>query len=362
MLPEFAPGGMERLVVLLAQDATEHGDSVTVASGPGAWVEKVVAAGAQHMALPATSRGTAVAMGAATARLARGIRRLRPDVVHSHNVRATALARVALLGARHRAALVPTIHGVAPGEYRAACRVLRPAARRVIACAPAVARSLHAAGFPEERIDVITNGAALRPAGPGRQAALRRSLGLGQAPLVVGIGRLVEQKNWPVFIEAAGRLNGPSFAVAGEGPLRQPLVSLARRRGSPVRFLGAVDDVAALVGLAACVVSTSAWEGLPLALLEALSLGAPVVATAVDGLADLVPPEAALLVPPGDPVAVSAAVSRILADDELAASLRAAALAAARAWRPERMLGQYRGAYRAAVAGEPRWVLPAPGS
>jgi glycosyltransferase involved in cell wall biosynthesis len=172
----------------------------------------------------------------------------------------------------------------------------------------------------------------------------------------VGIGRLTEQKNWPVFIEAASRLDGPYFAIAGEGPLRQQLAGLASRRGSPVRLLGVVDDISALVGIAACVVSTSTWEGLPLALLEALSLGAPVVATAVDGVTDLVPPGAALLVPPGDPVTVSAAISRVLSDENLAASLRAAALDAAVAWRPERMLSQYRRAYQAAAAGKPRWA------
>lgn len=356
VLPGLAPGGMERLVVQLARDAAGHGDSVAVASGPGAWVEQVAAAGAEHIALPVTSRGTAAAMAVATARLARGMRRLRPDVVHSHNVRATALARLALLVSRHHAALVPTLHGLDPGDYRAARRVLSPTARRVIACAPAVARSLHAAGFPADRIDVIINGAALRPADPSRRAAMRESLALGQAPLVLGIGRLAEQKNWPVFIEAAARLNGPCFAVAGDGPLRPRLTSLAGRRGSPVRFLGAVDDIAALIGIASCVVSTSSWEGLPLSLLEALSLGVPVVATADGGLTDLVPAEALLLVPPGDPAGVSAAISRVLTEDGLAASLRAAALAAAPAWRPERMLSQYRGAYRAALAGQGSWA------
>ena len=172
----------------------------------------------------------------------------------------------------------------------------------------------------------------------------------------MGIGRLTEQKNWPVFIEAASRLNGPAFAIAGEGPLRQQLAGLASRHANPVRFLGVVDDISALIGIASCVVSTSSWEGLPLALLEALSLGAPVVATAVDGITDLVPPGAALLVPAGDPAAVSAAISRVLSDDNLAASLRAAALDAAVAWRPERMLSQYRSAYQAAAAGKPRWV------
>jgi glycosyltransferase involved in cell wall biosynthesis len=319
-------------------------------------VDKATAAGAEHFALPATSRGAVADMASVVALLGRGIRKLRPHVVHSHNVRATALARLALLTARHQATLVPTLHGVDPREYRAANRTFSLTTRRVIACAPAVARSLQAAGFPGDRIDVITNGAALLPADYERQGNLRESLALGPGPLVVGIGRLTKQKNWPVFIEAASRLSEPAFAIAGEGPLRQQLAGLTSRHGSPVRFLGVVDDIPALIGIASCVVSTSAWEGLPLALLEALSLGAPVVATAVDGIADLVPPGAALLVPPGDPAAVSAAISRVLSDDSLAASLRDAALDAAAAWRPERMLSQYRGAYQAAAAGKPRWV------
>jgi glycosyltransferase involved in cell wall biosynthesis len=357
VLPSLAPpGGMEQLAIQLAGDAANRGDRVVIASAPGAWVVRAKAAGAEHFALPTTSRSAFANMAAAIALLEQDIRKLRPHVVHSHNVRATALARLALLAARHQAALVPTLHGIDPGDYRAASRILGLTARRVIACAPAVARSLRAAGFPGDRIDVITNGAALLPADDKRQMDLQQSLALGQRPLVVGIGRLVEQKNWPVFIEAANRLKEPYFAIAGDGPLRQQLTGLARQRGSPVRFLGGVDDIAALVGIASCVVSTSTWEGLPLTILEALSLGAPVVATAVDGIVDLVPSEAALLVPPGDSSAVVAAISRILSDDNLVASLRVAALDAATAWRPERMLSQYRSAYEAAATGKPQWV------
>ena len=276
--------------------------------------------------------------------------------MHSHNVRATALARAAIVLSRHRTVLVPTLHGLAPSDYAGASRVLRWTARRVIACAPSVARSLEAAGFPVARIDVITNGAALRPAGARRQADLRAALKLGSVPLVVGIGRLVEQKNWPMFIDAAASLEGAAFVVAGEGPLRQELTDLARRSGNRVRFLGMVDDVAALVGLASCVVSTSTWEGLPLTLLEALSLGAPVVATAVDGTTDLVPPSAALFVPPGDPTAVAEAISKILVDEDVAMQLRNNALIAAPSWSLDHMLDRYRSAYTAAWDDKPRWA------
>jgi glycosyltransferase involved in cell wall biosynthesis len=352
VLPSLDAGGMEHLVILLAADATKRGDSVQVASGPGAWVERVRQAGAEHIALPVTSRRGPSGAVTTTARLARCIRRSRPQVVHAHNVRATLLARLGLAAARHRAVLMTTLHGLAPADYGTAGRMLRLASR-VTACAPAVARSLRDGGFPADRIDVITNGAALQPAGPRRQADLRAALGLGPAPVVAGIGRLVPQKNWPAFITAAGLLPGPSYVVAGEGPLREELRGMAAASGGSVRFVGLVDDMAALVGLASCVVSTSAWEGLPLALLEALSLGAAVVATAVDGITDVIPPAAAVLVPPGDPGAIAEAISRVLTDANLTARLRREAQSAAAEWSPDRMLARYWQAYQAACAGEP---------
>jgi glycosyltransferase involved in cell wall biosynthesis len=160
--------------------------------------------------------------------------------------------------------------------------------------------------------------------------------------------------------QSAARLPPARVVVAGAGPLRLELESLARRSGDRVTFAGPVDDISALVEIASCVVSTSSWEGLPLALLEALSLGAPVVATAVDGVTDIVPPGAAVLVPPGDPVAIAAGISRILDDAEWSASLRRGALAASSAWHPDRMLHEYRLAYeRAATSRERAARVPA---
>jgi glycosyltransferase involved in cell wall biosynthesis len=346
----MAPGGMEQLVVALSADAVDRGDEVVVASGPGAWADRIDMAGAAHCALPATTRASAAKATAAVARLAKCVRQLRPHVVHAHNVRAAVMARLALATTRHGGALITTLHGVPPADYPAASRVLRSASPRVIACAPAVARSLRTSGFPAGRIDVVVNGAALRPASPERQERMRQILRVGAEPVVAGIGRLTAQKAWPVLIAAARQVQAVRFVVAGEGPLRDELESVARRSGDRVRFAGHIDDIAALVGIASCVVSSSAWEGLPLAVLEALSLGAPTVATAVDGVTDLVPPEAAVLVPPGDPVALGSAIRPILAGGPAAQSLRRNALAASGAWHPDRMLRGYRLAYQRAVA------------
>lgn len=353
VLPGLAPGGMEQLVIALSADASGRGDEVVVASGPGAWVGRLSMTGAAHYALPATARTSTAGAAAAVARLASCLRRFQPQVVHTHNVRAMVTARLAMAASLHHAALISTLHGMAPGDYPAASRILRAGAPRVIACAPAVARSLRAAGFPAARIDLIVNGAALLPAGPERQDCMRRKLRAGAEPLVAGIGRLAEQKNWPVLIAAARHVPSARFVVAGDGPLRDDLRRRASRVGGRVTFAGHVDDVAALVGIASCVVSVSNWEGLPLAVLEALSLGAPVVATAVDGVADLVPPAAAVLVPADDPVAVGAAISRILGDGEWSQTLRRNALAASRAWQPDQMLRGYRQAYQQAVSYRP---------
>jgi len=316
----------------------------------------VVAGGGRHVEVPLGRRSATATVGAA-ARLARVVRAARPDLVHAHNVRAALAAALALGGPLprpgRRPALLTTVHGLAASDYPGAARLLRLAGGRVIGCAPAVGRALLDAGFPPGRLDVITNGVAAPAPSDADLAAARRRFGLGGRPLVLGIGRLAAQKAWPTLIDAARRIEGADVVVAGDGPLRGKLVAAAAGGGGRVRFLGAVDDPAALLGLARCVVSTSTWEGLPLALLEALALGRPVVATAVGGIADLVPPGAAVLVPAGDPAAVAAAVNRVLADPGLAERLAGAARAASAAWTLDAMLAAYRERYAAAVSGRP---------
>jgi len=345
-------GGAERIVVQLAADAVRRGDAVTVASAGGPWVEQVRAAGARHELVPLDRRSAPATLRAA-GRLAAVLRRFRPEVVHAHNVRAALAAALALARPGRRPPLLTTLHGLAPTDYPAAARLLRLAGGPVVACAPAVGRSLLAAGFPASRLEVIANGVAVEPPSEAELAAMRRRLAVGSRPLAVGIGRLAAQKAWPTLIEAARSIEGADVLVAGDGPLRAELEAAAAAAGDRVRFVGPVEGPAALVGLARCVVSTSAWEGLPLALLEALALGAPVVATAVDGVTDVVPPDAALLVPAGDPAAVAAAVNRVLTEPGLAERLSRAARGASGAWALDTMLSRYRERYAACATVPP---------
>jgi glycosyltransferase involved in cell wall biosynthesis len=349
VVAELRHGGAERIVVELAADASRRGDVVMVASSGGPWVQQVVAAGADHAVVPLERRSPLVTLAAAR-RLAIVVRGFRPDIVHAHNVRAALAARLALAGSGRHPALLTTLHGLAPDDYDSAARLLRLAGGTVIACAPTVGRALLDAGFPAGRLDVVTNGVSVQAPSEGELESARRRFAIGDRPLVVGIGRLVDQKAWPALIEAARRLHDVDVLVAGDGPLRDRLEAAAANDGGLVRFVGAVEQPAALIGLASCVVSTSTWEGLPLALLEALTLGAPVVATRVGGIADLVPPEAALLVQPGDPAAVAAAVNRVLTEPDLAKRLSRRARAASSVWSLNAMLSGYRERYAARVS------------
>jgi glycosyltransferase involved in cell wall biosynthesis len=348
VVAELRPGGAERILLDLVEDARRHGDTVAVASAGGPWVARLDPA-VTHFDVPLRQRSTIATLAAA--RPLRGVLRgFQPDVVHAHNLRATVAVAAARTTVVSRPRLLTTLHGLAPPDYASAARLLRMAGGRVVACAPAVARSLQAAGFPASGIEVIVNGAALRPPPVGRVDALRARLRVGDRPLVVGIGRLAPQKSWATLVEAMRRVDGADAVVAGEGPMREALEEVAAAAGGRVRFVGAVDDVASLLQLADCVVSTSTWEGLPLSLLEALSLGCPVVATAVDGVRDIVPADAAVLVPPHNPEAVATAIGRVLHDRSLANRLSLAARATASAWTPERMVASYRACYAAICA------------
>jgi glycosyltransferase involved in cell wall biosynthesis len=122
----------------------------------------------------------------------------------------------------------------------------------------------------------------------------------------------------------------PRVVIAGEGPLLGRLRDQAASLGVDAEFLGHRDDVPAL--LAACDVFAlpSTWEGQPLAVQEALLAGAAIVATKVGGVPDLVGPQAAYLVRPGDAAELAAGVRAVLTSRSLAARLRAAAARRAR--------------------------------
>ena len=106
------------------------------------------------------------------------------------------------------------------------------------------------------------------------------------------------------------------LAILGDGPLRAELEALVDRRGlgDRVRFAGFIPDVRPVIASADALVLASHREGLARSVMEALSLGVPVIASTARGNAELVGPDRGILVPVGDPRALATAMDRLIAD------------------------------------------------
>ncbi|MEP6760571.1 MAG: glycosyltransferase family 4 protein [Sporichthyaceae bacterium] len=327
-------GGVGRHVAALAAGLVGAGHDVLVV-GPAATETAFgfVTAGATFRACEVSDRPRPGGDLVAVARL-RGLLR-GADVVHAHGLRAGGLAALALRTRRARPALVVTLHnallagGAVALAYRALERLVARGAAVVLAVSADLEKRMRGLGARRVGHAVVPAPRADRSM---RDPAMTRSELGGDGPLVVTVGRLAEQKGLPLLLEAIGLLRGrspaPLFVLAGEGPLEE----MVRRRISdedlPVRLLGRRDDVADLLAAADLVVVPSSWEGQPLVVQEALRAGAPLVATAVGGIPDLVG-DAAVLVPYGDPAALADAIAKLLDDpagrDWLAATARARA-------------------------------------
>jgi len=263
--------------------------------------------------------------------LFRLMRRERPDIVHTHTAKAGALGRVAA-----RLAGVPvvvhTFHGsVFDGYFGPSVarffqwieRILALGTDTIVAVSERVAADLAERKIaPRKKIEVVPLGLELGRFQDvqQRRGELRRELGVPpRAPLVGSVGRLVAIKDLGTLLRSMVQLSATQpdsiLLVVGDGPDRPALEMEAERLGlgSRARFLGFRDDLERIYADLDVAVNCSLNEGTPVALIEAMASGVPVLATAVGGTPDLLE-EGRLgrLVPPGDPNALACALAESL--------------------------------------------------
>lgn len=204
-------------------------------------------------------------------RLARTLRAIAPDVVHAHASKAAAM--ISLIRPWLPCPAAVTVHSVK--RNTSVYRAFDP----VIAVSEGVARSLH-----NVTATVIYNGRTLTPLTP--QPSPVRS-----PAKVLMIARLVDVKRVDLALQAIATTQHIELNIAGEGPLRQHLESLAHHLGiaERVHFLGFRDDIPDLIKSADAVLISSDREGFPLAMVETLLLGKPVVSTRVAGAVEFLP-------------------------------------------------------------------------
>ena len=377
LIDSLAAGGAERSLAALAPAYAERDLRLTVG-----YLHERPGVRAELEAAGATVRPLAGPWGMAGAvRRARGLlAATRPDLVHTTLFEADLVGRAAAGRVPVVTSLVNDAYGAtqagAPGMARwklGAARLLDAASARRVARFHAISghvAELLAARLrlPRERIEVVPRGrdpVALGTRSTARRAAARAALGVEPgAPLLLAAARHEHQKGLDVLLAAfpavAEAAPGARLAVAGRDGNQTPRLRAAAERsglGGAVRFLGARGDVAELLCAADVFVVPSRWEGFGSVLLEAMALEAPIVASDLPAVREVVGDDA-LLVPPDRPDALAAAVTAALADPDGAA--RRAARARERflaTFTIDRVADGMAGFYRRALAGRAR---PAP--
>jgi len=327
MITELRPAGAERSLYELATRLDpDRFDVRVVALRGGQVADWLVEAGIRTDVLGVRGRWDVFKLG----RLAKLLRRERADILHTHLFHADLAGRA---GAS-LAAVPNLVHTVctAEGRFRpwhfAFARFFAGRCRRIICVSPSVlAAHSRRSGLPGQYYTLIPNGIDVGAYARNDEArtTLRRQWGVApDQPVAAFVGRLAEEKGIETLLSVvshmASRGQGLHVVVAGDGPLRNVVENYAAHGegGESCHVLGHVDNVRDVLSAADMFITTSRWEGMPLAVIEAMAASLPIVGTDVAGTRDAIQGnKAGLLVPADDVVALADTVERLATNADL---------------------------------------------
>lgn len=335
-------GGIGRHVSALVSEVVERGGNPQVFGPETTRAFGFEARGATFHPLEVPSRAASVNLFLKSSELTRLLG--GTDLVHAHGLRAGAVAGRAARRAGVAARIV-TIHNAVLDRKgaRAALAWLgdrllaRQFSVRICVSNDLARLAMKANPSNAGSVRVIPVGSDVGPMQPDQAERLRDSLGPLDGGLVVAVGRLDRQKGFDVLVDSIqfiAKRPLPLIAIAGEGPERPRLEKRIAQSRSPDRvlLLGWRNDAPLLIGAADIFCMPSRWEGSPLTLHEAMTYGKAIVATKVGGIADMVSPKEAILVPSENPHALAGAINHLLEDNDLRRRLGECAAARAAEW------------------------------
>ena len=314
-------GGAEKQVIDIAERMAARGHTVALISLKHAEEEWPVKIPVLRLNLAKTVPGVWRGLGFAKKFLAI----FKPDILHSHTFPANIFARLLrLLGSS--AIVLNTIHNVYEGGWlrMQAYRITGYLADHVTAVSTAAAtRFVRLGAVSARKMTVVTNGVdtlAFKP-DRNRRKLTRLQMQSGDSFIWLAIGRIVEAKDYPNLLRAFAQVHSTNpeaeLWIAGEGDANAILQHLTASENeaplltSAVRLLGLRRDISSLLDAADAFVLSSSWEGMPLALAEAMSMEKPVVATDVGGVSELTG-DTGEIVLPGNHDALAAAMRNIM--------------------------------------------------
>ena len=340
--------GAEAMVVLLSQELRGLGCDVSLGifnAGSPASADLVDAARKADVAtwtLPCTGRFDVRAV----LRLARSLREMKIDVLHTHGYKANFYGFMAARLAGCTA--IATCHNWTDAtrklrQYGAFDRALLKRFDRVVAVSEGVSDDLRRSGVKGSRLEIVLNGVKMRPVS---QASAPEDVTLGV------LSRLSIEKGVDVLVCALPAIlkefPGLRCVVAGEGPERQRLLNHAAEIGvgEALELRGFCSDTAAFIATCSVMVHPSRIDGTPMAVLEAMAARKTIVASAVGGIPSMLRNGAAgLLVPPENPERLAEAVIQVLRNPSLAQRLAGEAVQEAQRYDARQMAQTYLALY-----------------
>ena len=318
MLTSLGIGGAERQVIALAERMKTRGHEVAIvvlrSRAEREWQTQL-----PIIRLDMTRSPLGVAGGIVRGR--RFLRGFQPDILHSHTYPANMIARL-FCAISAAPAVISTIHNVYEGgpHRRLAYRLTDGFCLHTTAVSQAVAtRHIEAGAIHGKKCSIVTNGVDLEEFSiEGRRGRETRECTAAEKKFVwLAAGRAVAAKDYANLVAAFGRVRAQcrhtQLWIAGEvEEIRLTQIVGSRNRDAKgVRWLGHCDDMAGLLAKCDGFVLSSAWEGMPLVLGEAMAMERPVVATDVGGVRELVG-NAGVLVPAKDPAELAEAMLRVM--------------------------------------------------
>jgi glycosyltransferase involved in cell wall biosynthesis len=316
VLTSLGVGGAERQALAVADRMARRGHAVALLvlrpPLPAQWPTAV-----RVVHLDMDKRPVRLLAGLAQTR--RFLMEFRPDLIHSHSFHANIVARLLKLFVP-RVAVLSTIHNVYEGGWprMVAYRLTDRLARCTTAVSQAAAdRFVRLKAVPLRKCVVLPNGIDIEEFAPSaeRRALTRAAMGANDEFIWLAAGRIVPAKDYPNLLRAFAQVRAArpdaQLWIAGEAlgddSTKVDALAVGLKLGDTVRWLGMRRDLPALLDAADAFVQASAWEGMPLAVGEAMAMEKPVVATSAGGTRELVG-EAGVTVPPKASDALAAAM------------------------------------------------------
>ena len=350
-------GGTERLVIDITQRlCARFRMAVCCLDTAGSCAHELTERGIEVTAL-GRSAGFRPSLGRRIAAIAK---RHDAGIIHCHHYSPFVYGRIATMMSP-RTRLVFTEHGrLSDGPPGTKRRIVNPVLSRlpadIFSVSQALRESMVGEGFPRARVGVIYNGIEPgRPATAEDRAAVRRALGIPPDALVVGtVARLDAVKDLGAALRGFAALRSVEprahCVIVGDGDDRNALQGVTRELGldDAVHFLGIRNDVRRVLAAFDVYVNSSVFEGISLTILEAMSAGLPVVATAVGGTPEVIAHDTnGVLVPARDAATLGAALIALAASPSRRHALGSAARRSVDArFTLDGMVAQYERVYR----------------